>query len=57
MRILEWSDDSNIPGLAASYFYFYSDDLARAISVPSGAVRASLRKIYHAAELADQLGN
>jgi hypothetical protein len=46
--------DSNIQGLTASYFY--DDQVARAISVHSSAIRESLRDIYHANELADQLG-
>jgi hypothetical protein len=46
--------DSNIQGLTASFFY--DDELARAISVSSSAVREALRNIYGAAELADQLG-
>ena len=46
--------DSNIQGLTASYFY--DDAVARAVSVHSSAIRNSLRKIYGAGELADQLG-
>jgi hypothetical protein len=46
--------DSNIQGLTASYFY--DDQVARAVSVHSSAIREALRKIYDAPELADQLG-
>ena len=46
--------DSNIQGLTASYFY--DDQVARAVSVHSSAIREALRNIYNAPELADQLG-
>ena len=46
--------DSNIQGLTASYSY--DDEVARAVSVHSGAVREALRNIYGAGELAEQLG-
>ena len=46
--------DSNIQGLTASYFY--DDEVARAISVHSSAIRESLRNVYGASELAEQLG-
>jgi hypothetical protein len=46
--------DSNIQGLTA--LYDYDDEVARAISVHSAAVRESLRNVYGAGELADQLG-
>jgi hypothetical protein len=46
--------DSNIQGLTSSYYY--EDEIARAVSVHSAAVRESLRHVYGAAELADQLG-
>jgi hypothetical protein len=46
--------DGNIQSLTASYFY--DDKVARAISVHSSAIRHSLRNIYGASELAEQLG-
>jgi hypothetical protein len=46
--------DSNIQGLAASYYY--EDKVARAVSVCSSAVRETLRSIYDAKELAEELG-
>jgi hypothetical protein len=46
--------DSNLQGLTASYFY--DSEFARAISVHSSAIRESLRTIYGAHELAEQLG-
>lgn len=46
--------DSNIQGLTASYFY--DDQVARAVSVHSSAIREALAKIYDAPELAEQLG-
>jgi hypothetical protein len=46
--------DSNIQGLTAAYFY--DEQVARAISVQSSAIRESLRKVYGAGELAEQLG-
>jgi hypothetical protein len=46
--------DSNIQGLTASYFY--DEDIARAVSVHSSAIREAIRNIYGAPELAEQLG-
>lgn len=46
--------DGNIQSLTSDYMY--SDEVARAISVHSSAVREALRSIYHAPELADELG-
>jgi hypothetical protein len=46
--------DSNIQGLTASYMY--DDEIARAVSVHSSAIREALRRVYGAEELADQLG-
>lgn len=46
--------DSNLQGLTASYFY--TDEIARAISVHSSAIREALKSIYGAPQLAEQLG-
>jgi len=46
--------DGNIQSLTANYFY--SDEVSRAVSVNSSAVIESLRKIYGAGKLADELG-
>ena len=46
--------DSNLQGLTASYFY--DDEVARAVSVHSSAIREALRNIYGAEALAAQLG-
>jgi hypothetical protein len=46
--------DGNIQSRTADYFY--SDEVARAVAVHSSAILESLRKIYDAGFLADQLG-
>jgi hypothetical protein len=46
--------DGNIQSLTASYYY--EDQVARAVSVHSSGIRESLRNIYGATKLADQLG-
>jgi hypothetical protein len=46
--------DSNLQGLTASYSY--DDQVARAVSVHSSAIREALRTVYNAPELAEQLG-
>jgi hypothetical protein len=46
--------DGNIQSLTASYSY--DDEVSRAVSVHSSAIREALRKIYNAPELAEQLG-
>jgi len=46
--------DGNIQSLTAAYAY--DDTVARAVSVHSSAIRESLRHIYQANELAEQLG-
>ena len=47
--------DGNIQSLTADYFY--SDEIARAVAVHSSALLETLRKIYGAAHLADELGH
>ena len=47
--------DGNIQSLTSDYMY--SDEVARAISVHSNAIREALRNIYDAEALADELGN
>ena len=46
--------DGNIQSLVLDYAY--SDTTARAVSVHSAAIQESLRKIYNATQLADELG-
>lgn len=46
--------DGNIYSLTADYFY--SDEVARAISVHSSAIREALQSIYGAPQLAEELG-
>lgn len=46
--------DGNIQSLTASYYY--DDEISRATSVHSAAIREAIRKIYDAADLADELG-
>jgi hypothetical protein len=46
--------DGNIQSLTADFFY--SDQIARAVSVHASSVREALRTIYDAAWLADELG-
>jgi len=46
--------DGNIQSLTGRYFY--SDEVARAVSVHSSVVLESLRKIYDAEKLANELG-
>ncbi len=46
--------DGNIQSLTSDYFY--SDDVARAVSVHSSAVLESLRNVYGAGKLAKELG-
>jgi hypothetical protein len=46
--------DGNIHSLTADYFY--SDELGRATSVHCRVIRESLRNVYGAADLADELG-
>ncbi|NOZ39131.1 MAG: S46 family peptidase [Planctomycetes bacterium] len=46
--------DGNIQSLTSAYFY--TDEVCRAVSVHSSAIREALRKIYKAGHLADQLG-
>ncbi len=46
--------DGNIQSLTSAYFY--TDEICRAVSVHSSAIREALRNIYEAGHLADQLG-
>ncbi len=46
--------DGNIQSLTSDYFY--SDEVARAVSVHSSAIRESIRVVYGASALADELG-
>ena len=45
--------DGNIQSLTSAYFY--TDEVCRAVSVHSSAIREALRNIYNAGHLADQL--
>jgi hypothetical protein len=47
--------DGNIQSLTSDYMY--SDEVARAVSVHSSAIREALRHIYDAEALAAELGN
>ena len=47
--------DGNIQSLASRYFY--SDDVARAVSVHSAAIVETLSKIYDARRIVEELGN
>jgi hypothetical protein len=47
--------DGNIQSLTAAYFY--TDEVCRAVSVHSSAIREAIRNIYDAPQLADELGN
>ncbi len=46
--------DGNIQSLTGDFFY--SDEVARAVSVHSSSIREALKSIYQAADLAAQLG-
>ena len=46
--------DGNIQSLTSDYFY--SDEVGRAVSVHSSAIREAMSKIYGAEDLANQLG-
>ena len=46
--------DGNIQSLTADYFY--SDKIARAVSVDSSVILESLRNVYDAGQLANELG-
>jgi hypothetical protein len=46
--------DGNIQSLTGNYFY--SDKVARAVSVHSSVIREAIRKVYGAGKLADELG-
>ena len=46
--------DGNIQSLTSDYMY--SDEVGRAISVHSRSIRESLRNIYNAGALAEELG-
>ena len=47
--------DGNIQSLTSRYFY--SDEVSRAVSVHSSAILESLREIYRAARLAEEIGH
>ncbi|MGI9427195.1 MAG: S46 family peptidase, partial [Bythopirellula sp.] len=47
--------DGNIQSLTAAYFY--TDEVCRATSVHSSAIREAIRNVYGAQQLADELGN
>ncbi len=53
-RIVGVIFDGNIQSLTADYYY--SDRVSRAVAVHIAAVLESLKNIYHAPDLADQLG-
>jgi hypothetical protein len=46
--------DGNIQSLTADYYY--SDEVARAVSVHSSAILEALKKIYHADRIVEELG-
>ena len=47
--------DGNIQSLTGDYFY--SDDVARAVSVHSSAIREALEKVYHADRIVKEISN